>query len=119
VATSIALFVSFEVVFIDTLRALSFFATAWLWALIALLRIESVVYIAPELGSAMEPRACANENVVSKPFWTVVAGRSTVIRCDVKVPIRTFRGRSDLDHHLSIRLGHGGRKATNRNNSYR
>jgi hypothetical protein len=92
VATSIALFVSFEVVFIDTLRWLGFFATAWLWALIALLRIETVVSIAPELGFAVKPRAGANEHVASKPFWTVVAGRSTVKRSDVKVAVGTFRG---------------------------
>jgi hypothetical protein len=117
VATSIPLFVSFEVGTIDTLRWLRLLTTLWLWALIAVLWIETVVYLAPELVIAMKPRSGANEYVPAKPFWTVVARRRTVIRSDVIVTVGAFRGYPDVDADLSLRLGGGCSKTTPSNSS--
>jgi hypothetical protein len=47
VTASITHFVPFEVGnLIDTLSRLGFVATVWLWALIAVLRMETVIYVA-------------------------------------------------------------------------
>jgi hypothetical protein len=112
VATSVPLFVSFEVVTIDALGWLGLLATVWLRAFIAVLRIEAVVYLAAELIAAVKPRARANENVPTKPLWTVVAGRSTVVRGDVIVSVGTVRSHADFDADLSLRPGSCCRKAT-------
>ena len=101
VATSIPFFVSFEVGTIDTLRRLGFLATVWLCAFITALWVEAVIYLAPELVVAVKPRAGTNEDIPRKPFWTVVAGRCTVIRSDVIVAVGAFRGYPDADANLS------------------
>jgi hypothetical protein len=112
VATPIPLFVSFEMVFVDTLGWLGFLATVWPCALVALLWIETVIYLAAELALAMKPRAGANEDVPSKPFWAIVATGGTVIRSDVIIAVGTFRGYSDFDADLSLRSGGACYKAT-------
>jgi hypothetical protein len=63
--------------------------------------METVIYVALEFTSAMKPWASANESVPAKPFWTVVAGRGTVIRSHVIVTIGTFRSYSDVEADLS------------------
>jgi len=115
VAASVALFVSFEVVLIDTLGRLGFLATVWLYAFVAVLWIETVIHVATEIVTAVKPRAGANEHVSAKPFWSVIARRCTVVRSDVIVAVRTFRGYTDLDLDLSLRLRYGCREATSNN----
>src|SRR5579863_5773964 len=119
VATSIPLFVSFEVRAIDSLCWLGFLATAWLWALITFLRIETVVYLPAELVFAMKPRTRANEHVIAKPFWTVVPRRRTVIRSHIEITVRTFRRYSHHHAHLGRRFRCHCRETTHRNRSYR
>jgi hypothetical protein len=117
VATSIPHFVSFEVRTVDTLCRLSFFARFWQWALIAVFRMETVIYVALELISAMKPRAGTNEDIPGKPFWTVVARGGAAIRSDVIVTIGTIRGYSDADADLSLRFGSGNGGADSSNSS--
>jgi len=90
VATSIPSFVSTEVRTIDTLRRLRFLASFWSWTLIAVLRMETVIYVALEVAGAVKPWASANEAVAVKPLRTVIASGGTVIRSDVIVTIGTF-----------------------------
>jgi hypothetical protein len=111
VATSIPHFVSFEVRTIDTLCRLGLLAGFWQWAFIAVLWMETVIYVALKLSSAMKPRSSANEDVPVKPFWTVVARGGTVIRSDVIVSIGTLRGYSDVDADLSLCFGGGSGEA--------
>ena len=81
---SIPHFVSFEVGdLIETLSRLGFVATVWLWAVIAVLRMETVIYVSSEVVSAMKPRASANEDATCKPFRAVVAIGGAVVRSDV------------------------------------
>jgi len=107
VPTSIPRFVSLEVRTIDTLGRLCFLATFWRWALVSMLWVETVIHVALEATSAMKPGASANEAVPVKPFWTIVASRSTAIRSDVIVTIGAVRGYADLDVGLSLCLGGG------------
>ena len=105
-AASIPLFVSLEMVFIDTFCLFGLLATAWHLALIAIVWIVAVIYLSMKIGAAMKPGAGADENVRTKPFWTVVACRSAVIRGGFKVAVRTIRGYPDANGDLSLRFGH-------------
>jgi hypothetical protein len=118
VATSIAFFVSFEVGAIDPLCRLGFLATVWLGALVALLWVEAVIYVASELGLPMKPRAGADEDIPSKPLRPVIARRRTVIRSDVIVTIGALRSYPDLNADLSLRFWKGCREADCSNRSY-
>ena len=120
VAASITHFVSFEVGnLIDTLSRLGFRATVWHWAFIAVLRMETVIYVASEVVSAMKPRARANEDATRKPFRTIVALWGAVIRRDVIVTVGTFRRNSDVDAYLSLCFGTSCREADYSNSSQR
>jgi len=111
VAASIAHFVSFEVGnLIDRLRRFTFIANVWLCAFIAVLGIETVIYVALEVIRAMEPRASANEDTTRKPFRAVVAVRSASIRSNVIVAVRAVRGDANVNADLSPGFGGGYRE---------
>jgi hypothetical protein len=114
-ATPIALFVSLEVTFIDALRRLGLLATVWYWTFVAVLWMESVIYIATEIVRATKPRASANEDALSKPLWAVVARGSTAMRSGVIVSVGTFRGYADVDADLSFRFRDGYRETASSN----
>ena len=63
VAAAVTHFVSFEVGdFVDALVRLRPVARMRHWAVIAMARIETVIYVAVELGGAVKPGANANED---------------------------------------------------------
>src|ERR1035438_6713381 len=108
VATSIAHFVSFELHIFDALCRLRLLANFWHGTLIAVIRMETVIYVAVELIGAMKPWAGANEDAPGKPFRTVVAVGGTCIRGDVVITVGTVRSYSDADCDADLRLGFGG-----------
>jgi hypothetical protein len=108
---SIPHFVSLEVRSIDAFGRLRFLAPLWHWALIAVIGMETIVDVAPEVVTTMKPRTNANENAIVKPLWTVVASGSTGIRSNVIVTIWTIRGYADFDADLSLCFGRGSREA--------
>jgi len=114
-AASIPHFVAFEVRAIDTFCRLGFLASGWHRALIAMRRMEMVIYVALELSCAMKPGAGANESVSAEPLWAVIAGRSTVIGGSVIVAIRAFRGYANVDADLGLYSGGANREADCRN----
>ncbi len=118
VATSIPYFISFEVRAAYAPCRFGFPATLGQLAFVTVFRMEAVIYVALEFTGAMEPRACANEGVPAKPFWTVVACRGTVIWSDVIVTIGTFRSCSDVDADLSLCFWGGSGQADSSNSSY-
>jgi hypothetical protein len=118
VATSIPHFISCKVRTIDTFCRLGFLASFWEWALVAVIRMETVIDVTLKVTSAVIPRASANEAVPVKPLWTVVARGGTAIRSGVIVTIGTCRGYSDADAHLSLGFGRGRREADSGNGSY-
>jgi hypothetical protein len=73
--------------------------------------MQTVIYVAVEVGRTMKPRASTDEDSTCKPFRAVVAVGSTAIRSDVIVAIGTIRGDSDVDTDLSLRSGNGHREA--------
>ena len=117
VATSVPHFVSFEMRSADAFCRLGFLATLWQLALVTVLRVEAVVYVALEFTGAMKPGASANEDVPVKPLRTVVACWGAIIRSNVVVTIRTFRSYSNVDADLSLRLWGGSGEADSSNSS--
>jgi hypothetical protein len=111
VTASVPHFVAFKVRAIDALGRLGFLAACGQCALIAVFRMELIIYVALEVAGAVKPRAGADEDVPAKPFRTVISRGSTIIRGDVIVTIRTIRGYSDVNADLSIRFGGGNREA--------
>jgi len=102
---------------IDTFFRHRFLAASWHGSLISVFRMEMVVYVSPEFGGAMKPRADANEDTVVKPFWTVIPSGSAAIGNDVIVTIRTIRGCPNVhaDADLSRCVGGGNRDADSSN----
>jgi hypothetical protein len=114
---SVPHFVSLEVGSSDTLGRLGLLANLWQCALIAVLRMETVVHVALEAARAMKPGTGANEDVPGKPLWTVVTRRGTAIRSDVIITIGTFRSYSDGDADLSFCPRDSNREADSSNSS--
>jgi len=118
VAASIAHFVCFEVGnLIETLSRLGLSATGWPWAGIAVLRMETVIYVPMKIGRAVKPRARPNEDAAYKPFWAIVPIGGALIRRGRVVPVRTHRRNSDLDAYLSLYCGSSHREADSGNSS--
>jgi hypothetical protein len=86
-------------------------ATLWRRAFIAVFRVIIVIYVATEVIAAMKPRTGANEDTTGKPFRTVVAGGSAAIRRGVIVPVRTFRGDSNVNAYPSLYFRSGYQEA--------
>ena len=78
-ATTVALFVSFEVSSIDTFVLVGFLTGFWHWTLIAVIGMEAVVHLAAEVVMTVKPRACADEDSSDKPLRTVVTGWGTSV----------------------------------------
>ena len=86
VAVSIAHFVCFEVGdLIETLSRLGPIATGWPWAVIAVLRMETVIYVAMEVGWAVKPRARPNEDPSYKPFRATTANARMILNPFIKL----------------------------------
>ena len=105
-AASIAHFVSFEVGdLIDVLIRIGFLTTGWPGAVIAVLGMETVIYMAAKTFRAMEPRTDANENATREPLRAIVAVGGAVVWRNVIVTVGTIRRNSDIDADLSLRFG--------------
>jgi hypothetical protein len=118
VAVSIAHFVCFEVGnLIETLSRLGLIATGRPWAVIAVLRMETVIYVAMEVGWAVKPWARPNEDTSYKPFRAIVSIGGAVVGRDIVVPVGTHRRNSDLDAYLSLYCGSSQREADYGNGS--
>ena len=102
-AAPIPHFIPFEMGHVLGMRCgLVFVATLWRRAFIAVFRVIIVIYVAAEVIAAMKPRTGTDENTTGKPFRTVVAGGRAAIRRGVIVPVRTFRGDSNVNADPSL-----------------
>jgi hypothetical protein len=98
---------------IEALSRLGPVAAVWHWSVIAVFRMEAVIYVAVKTLSAMKPWAGANENAARKPLRAVVAVRSAVVGSDVIVTVGAYRRNAnvDADGYLSLCFGSGYHKA--------
>jgi hypothetical protein len=81
------------------------------------LNVETAVHPTVKAGRAVKPRAGADEETVGEPVGTIVAVRSAVVRSVVIVSVGTCGFGSDIDGHLSLRVGSGGHDTDRRNDS--
>ena len=102
VAVSIAHLVSMEMLGIDTPGLLRFVTDVRHRALIAMLRMEMIVYGPVKFFRSVEPGTRSDEDATSEPFRTVVAGWSTSIGWDVIVAIGAIGRHSNVDADLSL-----------------
>jgi len=83
----------------------SSFATMRIFASVAVLGLEVIVYMTSKVLWAMKPGTGADEDATAEPLRTVVSVRSTVIGRDGVVAIRTYRSYTDFDANLSFCSG--------------
>ncbi len=74
-------------------------------AIVAVIWIEAVVYMAVEVGAAMKPRANADKGTAMKPFRAVVAIRSAAIGLVVIVTVGAGRFNSNADTNCALAWG--------------
>jgi hypothetical protein len=79
-------------------------------AFVTMVRMKTIVHVAPETAAAVKPRPGANENAGVEPLGAVVTGRSTVIRGDIVITIRALGSNADVHTDLSVRLGRRSRE---------
>ena len=70
--------------------------------------MKMVIYMASEAFRAMKPRARPNEDATRKPFRAVVAVRSTSVRGNVVITVRTDRRRAYIDPDADLGPSGGG-----------
>ena len=114
VAASIPRFIALELLGGSALRG-GFLASFWQRAVIAVLRIERVVYFALEVAGAMKPRSNADEYAAIEPFRAVVAVGNAVIGGVIVVAVGAIRGDADFDRDLSLCFGSSCYKEDSRN----
>jgi|ERR1700677_414640 len=111
-AASVAHFVCFEVGhLVEVIFRSGSLAAGWMWTVIAVVRMETVIYVAMEIGWAVEPGASADEDAADKPFRSVIAVGGAVVRRNVIIAVRTLRRDSDVHAHLSLCCGSSQHKA--------
>ena len=76
-------------------------ATSWHRSMVSVTIIEVMVYMTIKVLRPMKPRSCADEQSAVKPFGTVVAIGSTVIRWYFVVSVRADRRRPNAHRNLS------------------
>jgi hypothetical protein len=117
VTMSITHLISLEVVhMIDPVLRTRALPTLRNGAVISMLNVKVVIYVAAEVCRAMEPRTSTNKNPAGKPLRTIVPVGRTTIGSVVIVTIRTYRRDANIDADLGICLGRT-RQQTQTNNS--
>jgi hypothetical protein len=73
---------------------------------VTVMRIVAVVDVAVEATGAMEPGASSEEDPANEPIGPIVAIGSALIWGIVKIPVRAYRRRSNVNGNLSRYHGH-------------
>jgi hypothetical protein len=92
-------------------------ATRWQWPAVALAKVETMIDVSVETTRPMEPGSSTDEYASRKPFRAVITVRSTVIRRNFIIPVRTngrpfnpcVSGRVDRRAPLGVHDRHHGR----------
>ena len=106
VTMSITYLISLEVVhMIDPVLRTRALPTLRNGAVISMLNVKVVIYVAAEVCRAMEPRTSSDEYSTAEPIRSIVTISSTIVRSIIVVPIRAHRRLSDADGNLGRRRG--------------
>lgn len=109
IVVATTLFVAVEFMSVAIPMELTVLAVMGKFAMIAMMRVIAVIYMAVPAVRAMEPWTCSNEYAVGEPLWTVVAIGGAIVGGVVEITIRAHRRRSnmDADGYLGSRRGSG------------
>src|ERR1700685_4507369 len=72
------------------------------WPFVAMIRMEVVVHVAPEVRWTMKPGPCADEYAAREPFRPIITVGSAGVGWDIVVTVRTHRRDPDIDGHLGL-----------------
>ena len=78
-------------------------STVRMWTHVAVMRIETVINVALEVVSTMEPRAGSDEHAAVEPLGPVVPVWGAVVRSEIVIAIRAIRFCADIDGDLCMR----------------
>jgi hypothetical protein len=79
------------------------FATGGIWAVIAVLGVEVVIYVTVEMIWTVKPGAGTDEDAACEPLRAIIAVWSAVIGRSFVVTVRAHRSRAYVDADLSLR----------------
>src|SRR5467141_312364 len=71
-----------------------------MWTMVAVMWIETVIHVAVEVVSTVEPRAGSDEHAAVEPLGPVVPVWRAVVWGEIVVTIRASRFYSDIDRDL-------------------
>jgi hypothetical protein len=104
VAVAVAHFVAFEV--FDVVDGPGgVLAAGGIWAVVSMVRMETIVDVALKTLRAVEPRADADEDTAAEPLRAVVAVGSAVVGWNVVIAVGAYRRWSNFDGYLGLGLG--------------
>jgi len=72
--------------------------------IVAMPRIECVVYMAVKAGRTVKPGTCADEHSTVEPLCSVIAVRRAVVRSVIVIAVRTTWFYANADGDLGLRL---------------
>lgn len=87
------------------IRRLAVRVAFWKASIVAIARVEVVVYRAVEAALSVEPRSSPEEGAVCEPLLPVIPVGRAVIGSVPVVPIRTSRRRPNIYPKAYLRLG--------------
>ena len=116
VSATITDFIALEALEVGGMRGL---AVGGHRAMVAMLRIKAIVYMAVEGGGTVEPRASTDEDTAVEPFRTVVTVGSAVVGSVIVIPVRAAGFRTDVDAYgdLGTRDGRDAEKGDSNSRS--
>src|SRR5580698_4457589 len=109
VAASIARFIAFELSGVSALGR-SLVAHFRRRAVIAVMRIERVVYVSLEVFRTMKPRTYPHEHAAGEPFRAIVTVGNAAVRSVIVVAVRAIRSHADFNADLGLCFVCGCRK---------
>jgi hypothetical protein len=95
------------------------FTAVWHWTMVSMIGMEVVIYMPVEVSRSMKPRACPDEDTTPEPLRSIIAVRSTGIRGNIIIAVRTYWSRSDVNTDLSISIRRVRRDTDSANNCQR
>src|ERR1700729_2078370 len=105
VSVSVMHFVAFEVRdLVEVIRRVGLVSFIWSRALVAMLWIEAVVYMAMEVIGTVKPRAGADEDATGEPLGAVIAIRGAGVWRVIVVAVWALRRYANVDADLGSSL---------------
>lgn len=74
-------------------------------AMVAVMHVEAIIYVAAEVATTVEPGTSSYEDSAVEPLGSVIAVGGALVGCVVIVSVGAYRRRPDLDRDLCVGAG--------------